>query len=158
MEIVCYFAGHDNATEKSGWSAIKCRRCGKDTPYEWFGRTRSIPWRMARGLVWLANRIEKTRSYPGAYWPVYRHIEQQIKGIGTKHSCAAYSYEHIQSTIKQYKGDGLPVPTLEDFISEEGWIDLEKHPEMAQMVVDDISKGVEFLRTKQEQEELNRND
>jgi hypothetical protein len=89
---------------------------------------------------------------------VYRRIEQQIPGIGTEHSCGCYSYEHIVSMLKQYEDDGLPEPKLSDLISEEGWINLEEHPEMIQPMLDDINKGVELLRTKEEQEELNRYD
>src|SRR5437868_3551914 len=94
---ICFFLGHDNATDKPDRFLIKCRRCGLDTPRMWFSQTRSLPWYTARGLVWLANQIERMRNYPGRYWPVYRHIDEQIPGIGTKHSCAAYSYEYIQS-------------------------------------------------------------
>lgn len=160
LRPVCFLAGHKTvpAEGKPGWFKNDCGRCGLDVHRPWFRRIRSIPWRTERALVWLANQIARRNNYPGAYWPVYRHIDQQIIGIGTKHSCAAYSYEHLQSMIEQYKGDGLPVPTLEEFLSEDGWIDLEEHPEEIQPMLDEISKGVELLRTKQEQEELNRYD
>lgn len=159
LSPICFFLGHVEvpSKDKPGWFNIACGRCERDVHSVFFRRTRSIPYRIERGFLWVANRMAKSRnSYPGAYYPVYRHIDQQIPGIGTKHSCAAYSYEHIVSTIEQYKGDGLPVPTLDDFISEEGWIDLDEHPEMIQPMLDDISRGVTLLQTKEEQEELNR--
>ena len=153
---VCFFFGHDSLTDKSGTLLIRCRRCGRDTTIPYFRRTRNLPWNVARVLVWLANQIERLRSYPGSYFPVYRPINQQIKGIGTKHSCGCYSYEYIQSMLKQYEDDGLPEPLLSSLISEEGWIDLEEHPEMAQEVIDSLNKGVALEATKREQEELNK--
>lgn len=155
---ICFFIGHDivPAEDKPGWFQINCGRCGLDTHRQFFRRTRNLPWTIAKDLVWFANRIEKTRSYPGAYFPVYRHIEQQIPGIGGKHSCAAYSYEHIQSLLKQYEQDGLPEPLLSTLISEEGWIDLEEHPEMADEVVNQLNKDLTLEATRREQEELNR--
>lgn len=156
---ICFFVGHQitPVPDKPDWFEKDCGRCGLDVHRTWFRRTRSVPYKIERGLVWLANWIANRRDLP-TYSPKYRAIDQQIKGIGTEHSCAAYSYEHIVSTIEQYKDDGLPVPTLEDFISEEGWINLEEHPEEIQPMLDQLSKGVELLRTKEEQEELNRYD
>jgi hypothetical protein len=153
---VCFFLGHDNATEKPGTFLIKCRRCGVDTPYTYFRRVRSIPYRVETSLVRLANLVARRDYYPGAYWPKYRAIDQQIKGIGTKHSCASYSYEHIQSLLKQYEDDGLPEPLLKDLISEEGWIDLEEHPEMAEQVIEMLNKDLTLEATRREQEELNK--
>lgn len=161
MRPVCFFMGHLEvpADDKPGWYKIDCGRCGLSTHRPWFPRTRSIPYKIETGLVSLANKMDRARDdYPGKYNPKYRAIEQQIEGIGGKHSCGAYSYEHLQSMIKQYKGDGLPVPTLEEFLSEDGWIDLEEHPDEIQPMLDQINKGVELLRTKEEQEGLNRYD
>lgn len=157
LRPVCFFAGHRIVPEddKPSWFKIGCGRCGLDTHRAWFRRIRSLPWRLERSLVWLANQLARRNNYPGAYWPVYRHIDQKIEGIGTEHSCAAYSYEGIMSLLKQYEGDGLPEPTLRSLISEDGWINLEEHPEMIQPMLDDISKGVTLLQTEQEQEELN---
>jgi len=152
---ICLFVGHDNATDDPGRFLIKCRRCGKNTPYRWFNRIQSIPYKIERSFLWLANFMAKHRDTP-TYWPQYRAIDQQLKGIGTKHSCGAYSYEGIVGLLKQYEGDGLPEPLLSSLISEEGWYDLDEHPEMVQEVIDDISRGVTLLRTKEEQEELNK--
>lgn len=153
---VCFIVGHNiiQVPDKPGWYKIDCGRCGLDTYRRWFNRTRSIPYKIEKSLVWLANRMAK-REVP-TYWPKYRAIDQQIKGIGTKHSCGAYSYEGIVSLLKQYEGDGLPEPLLSSLISEEGWIDLDEHPEEIQPMLDDISRGVTLLQTKEEQEELNK--
>ena len=155
---ICFVTGHINVpADKPGWFKIACGRCGLDVHRAWFRRTRSIPYKIERGFLWMANRMAKPRnSWKGAYFPVYRHIDQQIKGIGTEHSCGAYSYEGIMSLLKQYEDDGLPEPTLRSLVSEDGWINLEEHPEMIQPMLDDLNKGVELLRTKKEQEELNR--
>jgi hypothetical protein len=50
----------------------------------------------------------------------------------------------------------LPDPLLKDLISEDGWIDLEEHPEMAQQVIDDLNRSVTLEATRREQEELNK--
>jgi hypothetical protein len=152
---VCVAMGHDNSTEHPNRFLIRCRRCGRDTTVPYFRRLRSIPYRTERSLVWLANRIAKYRN-PLSHWPLYRAIDQHLPGIGTEHSCGAYSYEYIVSLIKQYKSDGLPEPLLKDLISEEGWINLEDNPEMAERVIDELSHVVTLEATKREQEELNK--
>ena len=157
-QVYCYFQGHDNLTDKVGWFKITCRRCGYDSPYIIFRRIRNIPYKIEKSLLWGANTIAKYRGWSGQYNPVYRHIEQSLKGVGTEYSCGAYSYEFIQSLLKQYEEDGLPEPLLSTLISEDGWISLEEHPEEIQPMLDDISKGVALLQTKEEQEELNRYD
>lgn len=156
---ICYFMGHIEvpAPDKPGWFLSRCGRCNKEIPYTWFRRIKGIPHEIAYNLVWLANQIDKLQNnYPGYNYPKYRAINQHIEGMGTKHSCGAYSYEHIMSLLKQYEDDGLPEPLLSTLISEDGWIDLEEHPEMAQEVIDSLNKGVTLLQTKEEQEELNR--
>lgn len=161
LSPVCFFIGHVEvpADDKPGWFKIACGRCGLETHRTWFRRTRSIPYKIERSFLWLANAMSEARDdWPGKYKPTYRAIDRQIKGIGTEHSCAAYSYEGIVSLLKQYEDDGLPEPKLSHLISEEGWINLEEHPEEIQPMLDELGKGVELLRTKQEQEELNRYD
>lgn len=159
LRPVCFFTGHRivPSPNKLGWFKSDCGRCGLDVHRTWFRRTRSVPYKIERGLVWLANWIADRRNVP-TYSPKYRAIDQQLRGIGTEHSCGAYSYEGIVSLLKQYESDGLPEPLLSSLISEEGWINLEEHPEEIQPMIDEISKGVELLRTKKEQEELNRYD
>lgn len=155
---VCFFVGHEiiPVADEPGWYQSKCERCGLDTHYRYFRRIISIPYKIEHSLVWIANQMYKHRERSGEYYPHYRPINQQIKGIGTEHSCGAYGYESIVSLLDQYKGDGLPEPLLSSLISEEGWINLEDHPEEIQPMLDEISRGVTLLQTKQEQEELNK--
>lgn len=154
---VCFVWGHVIVLvpDKPGWYKSDCGRCGLSTHYRWFRRTRSIPYKIEVSLVWAANQIAKARGIP-TYNPKYRPVDQQIKGLGTEHSCGAYSYEGIVSLLEQYKGDGLPEPLLSSLISEEGWINLEDRPEEIQPMLDEITKGVTLLQTKREQEELNK--
>lgn len=154
LKPICFFADHDDALEKPNEHLIKCRRCGTDTTVPFFKRIKRLPWRTALALVWLANKIAEGR-HP-THDPVFRPVDHYMPGIGTEHSCGAYSYEHIASLIKQYKDDGLPEPLLKDLISEDGWVNLEDNPELARQVIDDLSREATLESTRREQEELNR--
>lgn len=156
LRPICWFNGHDNLTDQSNSFLIICRRCGKDTTIPYFIWFRRLPWCIAKILVSIANHLVKN-STPTVY-PIFRPVDQKIDGIGTEHSCGAYSYEHIQSLIKQYADDGLDPPLLERLVSEEGWINLEEHPEMVAEVLDSLNRGATLAATREEQEQLNRMD
>jgi hypothetical protein len=155
-KVYCYFFRHKiiPSSDREGWFKNDCGRCGLDIHRTWFRRTKSIPYKFERLFLWLANHMYSKRSTP-TYYPKYRAIDQQLKGVGGKHSCGAYSYEGIVSLLEQYKGDGLPEPLLSSLISEDGWIDLDEHPEEIQPMLDQLAKGVTLLQTKQEQDKLN---
>jgi hypothetical protein len=148
---VCWVVGHVHLEDESkpGWFAIKCDRCGRD-------RFNPYPWQIVRGRIpymflWLAN---KTATNSPSHKPQFRAIDQSLKGIGTEHSCGAYSYEHIKSYIDQRKGDGLPPPLLSDLISEDGWISVEDIG--AEKFLDMINDDFEKQSNKAEREETMR--
>lgn len=118
---ICCLIGHDRpeSEDKPGWFSIDCQRCGRafGKPYWWQILRARIPYI----FLWLANMFDDTPTHN----PRFRAIDQKIKGIGTEHSCAAYSYEEIVSLLKQYEDDGLPPPLLKDLISEDGWVSIE---------------------------------
>src|SRR3954467_4968004 len=91
---ICWMLGHVEvpSEEKLGWYSIYCGRCGRNVhkAYWWQLVRYSIPY----AFLWLAN---KTAINSPTYTPQFRAIDQQVKGIGTEHSCAAYSYEGIVS-------------------------------------------------------------
>lgn len=129
---LCWVQGHTHPVNERGWTAIYCQVCGKDSDgpllIRWFLRSKNkLQW----ALVWLANRLESRRSTP-THWPPFRRVDgKDLDNLGTKHSCDAYSYEHIKSMIDQ--GDDQ---LLSRFISEEGWVDITKDnaDEMADLI------------------------
>jgi len=73
---------------------------------------------IARRFVALANKIEPKDS--PAPTPYYRAVDTNVLHLGTKHSCDAYSYEHLQSLMKQ-EGEGY---TLGQLFDESGWVEI----------------------------------
>lgn len=136
---ICLAIGHVEvpSEDKPGWFKNECGRCGRlhFKPYFWQVWRARIPYI----FLWVAN---KTSVNSPTYKPQFRAIDQHIDGIGGKHSCGAYSYEHIISFIDQYKNDGLPEPLLKDLISEDGWIEIgdDNADEIVSMINEDFER------------------
>lgn len=84
-----------------------------------------IRYKVAKGLVWAANRLMKDKNLPG-YWPYYRPIDTYMEGIGHEFSCGAYSYEGLKSLVEQDGPEGFGArATIKWLIGIEGWKKIE---------------------------------
>ncbi len=145
LRPLCWVQGHTRPINTKGWTAIYCQVCGRGSEgfllTRWFWRGRNkLQW----GLVWLANRLETDKGLTN--WPPFRRVDgKHLNNLGTKHSCDAYSYEHIKSLIDQ--GDDQ---LLSRFISEDGWVDITDAN--AEEMHEYIEKAFEVESNKQERQ------
>lgn len=110
-------------------------------------------YKIAERLVGLANALVWSHNSPG-YNPKFRPIDTSMPGIGTKHSCSAYSYEGLKSLVEQDGPDGFgATATVAWLLSEDGWEDIT--PENAERITAEINRSFTLEATKQEQERLN---
>jgi hypothetical protein len=95
----------------------------------------NIRYRFQNWLVDLANALEGRGSTPTPYPPFRRVDSKRLENLGTKHSCDAYSYEHLQSLMKQ---EG-PDYTLGQLFDESGWVEIG--PDNIDMVRREFAKA-----------------
>ena len=138
---LCWIVGHDNATDddplKQYGALIVCRRCNRDTTKgHWWSK---VPYQVARKLVDIANWLYELNGMSPSHSPHFRGVDgKHLDNLGTKHSCDAYSYEHLQSMMKQ-EGAGY---TLGQLFDESGWIEIndDNASEMLALINDDFEK------------------
>lgn len=133
---LCWVQGHNRPVNDKGWTAIYCQLCGKSSGARTLrGYGYLAIYKTQLGLIWLANHLERDRL---TNWPPYRRVDgKHLMNLGTKHSCDAYSYEHLKSLVEQDGPDGYGATmTVKQLLSEDGWVELtsDNAEEMHQLI------------------------